>query len=131
MSTKVELTRAEDVLAEHLQNPAFRMEWEQTALARAVAIAVAGYRAKHHLTQTQLGQQLGVRQPRVARLELGEYTPSLAMLQRLAQMLGLRFIIVVAAADAVTLEGIPSLLPDAPVLADVTSGGSRVLVATG
>jgi len=80
------------------QDPEFRAYWERTALARAVALALIGYRVKHRLTQTQLAEKLGVRQPQVARLEMGEHTPSLEMLQRLARTLGLRFIVEVAPA---------------------------------
>jgi hypothetical protein len=45
------------VLAEDLQDPEFRAEWERTAVARAVAIRVVGYRAEHGLTQTQLAKK--------------------------------------------------------------------------
>ncbi len=57
------------------QDPDFRAHWERTALARAVALAVIGYRVKHHLTQTRLAEKLGVRQPQVARLEMGSTPP--------------------------------------------------------
>ncbi len=98
MATKAKLIRAKDVLARHLEDPAFRAEWERSALARAVAVTVVGYRARHRLTQMQLAQRLGVRQPHIARLELGEHTPSIEMLQRLSRALGLRFIVEVAPA---------------------------------
>jgi hypothetical protein len=38
--------RSAEVLAEMLQDPQFRAEWERTALARAVAEAVIRYRAE-------------------------------------------------------------------------------------
>ena len=38
-----------EVLAEMLQDPQFRAEWERTALARAVAEAVIRYRAERGL----------------------------------------------------------------------------------
>ena len=56
-------------------DPSFRAYWERTVLARAVALAVVGHRVKHGLTQTQLAAQLGVRQPQVARLEMGSTIP--------------------------------------------------------
>ena len=56
------------------QDPAFRAYWERAALARAVTLALIGYRVKHHLTQTWLAEKLGVRQPQVARLEMGSTT---------------------------------------------------------
>lgn len=126
------LRSTEEIREEQLrQDFTFRAYWERTALARAVALAVIGYRVKHHLTQTQLAQVLGVRQPQVARMEMGEHNPSLQILQRLARALGLRFIIEVARAG----EGAPDnglkLPPGVEVVEDVTANGSRVLVATG
>ena len=132
MATREKLINARDVLQEHLQNPEFRAEWERTALARAVALAVVGYRAKHGLTQTQLAQKLGVRQPHVARLEMGEHTRSLEMLQRLSRVLGLRFIVEVAPAGETGRKS-PLVLPaGVEVIEDVImADGSRVLVAVG
>ncbi|HVC35781.1 MAG TPA: helix-turn-helix transcriptional regulator [Chloroflexota bacterium] len=130
MATREKLISAQELLAEQLRDPAFRAAWERTALARAVALAVVSYRAKHHLTQAQLAQQLGVRQPHITRLELGEHNPSLEMLQRLARVLGLRFIVEVASASAP--QSPLTLPPGVEVLEDMTmADGSRVLVATG
>ncbi len=113
------------------QDPAFRAYWERTALARAVALAVIGYRVEHNLTQTKLGQELDIRQPQVARLETGEHTPSMEMLKRLARGLGLRFIVEVAPVTD-KAEGFPLTLPSGmEVVEDVTANGSRVRVATG
>ena len=64
-----------EVLEEMLQDPAFRAEWERTALARAVAEAVIRYRAERHLSQSALARLLGWRQPVVARLEALSTTP--------------------------------------------------------
>ena len=130
--TQARLRSTEEIRQEQLrQDPAFRAYWERTALARAVALAVLGYRVKHRLTQTQLAEMLGVRQPRVARLEMGEHNPSLEMLRRLARVLGLRFIVEVAPAGAGASESALTLPSGVEVVEDVTADGSRVLVATG
>lgn len=122
----------EELRQEQLQqDPAFRAYWERTALARAVALALLGYRVKHHLTQTQLAEKLGVRQPQVSRLEMGEHNPSLELLQRLARVLGLRFIVEVAPAAAGAPESALTLPSGVEVVEDVTADGSRVRVATG
>jgi ribosome-binding protein aMBF1 (putative translation factor) len=81
----------DEVLAEELQDPVFRAEWDRTAVARAVAIRVVGYRAEPGLTQMQLARQLGMAQSAIARLELGEHEPTLSTLARLAQGLGIDF----------------------------------------
>jgi len=81
--------RWEDILAEELEDPEFREQWEHTALARAVALALVQYRAEHHLGQTGLAKLLGVKQPTVARWEIGEHNPSWDTLLLLAQKLGI------------------------------------------
>ena len=129
---KIHLRSTEEIRAEQLrQDPSFRASWERTALARAVALAVLRYRIEHHLTQTTLATQLGVRQPQVARLEMGEHTPSFEMLQRLARTLGLRFIVEVAPADAGAPPCALTLPEGVAVVEDVTIDGARMLVATG
>jgi len=79
----------EKVLAEELQDCGFRAEWERLAPARAVAIAVVGYRLDHGLTQTALGRQLGMSQPAIARLESGDHIPTLPTLFKLPEALGI------------------------------------------
>jgi transcriptional regulator with XRE-family HTH domain len=68
-------------------------EWERTALARAVAVAVVRYRAEYELSQRELGGRLGMKQPQVARLELGEVNPSMETLMRVSAQLGIEFTI--------------------------------------
>jgi predicted transcriptional regulator len=82
---------AQEILAEQLRDPAFREEWQRTAIARAVANKVVTYRAEHGLSQTQLARKLGVSQPLVARLEAGEHEPTFTTLARLSRQLGLEF----------------------------------------
>ena len=118
---RVRLPSTEEIRGEQLQqDPTLRAYWERTALARAVALALIGYRVKHHLTQTQLAQKLGVRQPQVARLEIGEHNPSLEMLQRLARVLSMRFVIEVAPGAGVA-ESALTLPRCVEVVEDVTA----------
>lgn len=131
MPTMKDLISADEVLAVRLEDPKFRAAWARTTLARAVALAVVGYRVEHHLTQTQLARMLGMRQPHLARLETGEHTPSIETLQHLARVLGLRFIIDVAPAERVAQAGQLAVPPGIEVVEDVTAGDLRVLVATG
>jgi transcriptional regulator with XRE-family HTH domain len=75
-----------EILAE--DSPYRRLAFAQTT-ASAVGIAVLTYRLDHGLSQRALGEQLGMAQPQVARLEDGEHTPTLETLCRIADALGL------------------------------------------
>jgi len=86
-----DMTPFEEVLAEDLQDTAFRREWERTEIARVVALQVVQYRATHHLTQEELAAKLGIKQPAIARLEAGDHQPSVMTLRRLADRLGMEF----------------------------------------
>jgi transcriptional regulator with XRE-family HTH domain len=84
---------AKEVLAEALDDPEFRAEWNRLVPARAVALRLVAYRADHGLTQTALGRRLGMPQPAVARLETGEHVPSLETLIRLSNALDIEFLV--------------------------------------
>jgi len=89
-----EMKTNEELIAEQLRtDPEFRAEWDRTALARAVALAVVRYRAEHELSQRDLAQRLGMKQPQVARLELGDVNPSMDTLMRISSHLGIEFTI--------------------------------------
>jgi len=84
----------DELIAEELRNdPAFCAEWERTALARAVAVAVVRCRADRDLSQRDLAGILGMEQPQVARLERGDVNPSMETLMRVASGLGIEFTI--------------------------------------
>ena len=86
-----DMPSSDQVLKSQLADPAFRAEWERTAVARAVARRLVEYRVEHELTQTALARQLGMKQPAVARLEAGEHNPSFETLGRLSSVLGIEF----------------------------------------
>jgi transcriptional regulator with XRE-family HTH domain len=89
-----EMKTNEELMAEQLRtDPECRTEWERTALARAVALAIVGYRADHDLSQRELAERLRMKQPQVARLELGEVNPSIETLVRVSAQLGIEFTI--------------------------------------
>jgi predicted transcriptional regulator len=79
----------DQLLAEDVQDPEVAAELARTALANQLAILVVQYRVEHGLTQTGLARQLGMRQPAIARLEAGDHEPSVAMLARVANKLGI------------------------------------------
>jgi transcriptional regulator with XRE-family HTH domain len=91
----------DEVIAEQLRsNPEFCAEWERTVLARAVAVAIVRYRAEHHLSQRELAERLRMKQPQVARLELGEVNPNIDTLMRISAALGIELTIDVLPAGA-------------------------------
>jgi transcriptional regulator with XRE-family HTH domain len=120
-----------EVIAEDLANdPAFRAEWERTTLARAVAIAIVRYRGEHDLSQRRLAELVGMSQPQVARLELGEYNPRMETLMRLSSRLGLEFKIDVRPVGK-PARRVAASLGDNRVVQAVTAGESEILVSAG
>ncbi len=81
-----ELTRFEDWEAEKLKNPDF------VAAAEALepGVQIARLRILRGLTQTQLAELVGTRQPSIARLENGSSVPSISFLQKVAAALDAR-----------------------------------------
>lgn len=76
----------EEHLAEALADPEFREAWE----ASEPAYQVARLRIMRGLTQEQLAELVGTKQPSIARLESGRIEPRLSFLRRVAQALGAR-----------------------------------------
>lgn len=95
-----DLKTSDDLLAEQLRDdPEFRAEWERTALARAIAVAVMRFRTDRGLSQRELASVLGMSQPQVARLERGDVNPSMDTLVRVASGLGIELTIDVTPAN--------------------------------
>ena len=65
---------------------------EEARLAIEFANVIRERRVELGLTQVQLAQRAGLRQPDVSRLESGGGTPTIGMLDRLAHALELRFV---------------------------------------
>jgi ribosome-binding protein aMBF1 (putative translation factor) len=59
-----------------------------TRAAQALGAAVRDWRRIHGMSQSELARRLGMAQPNVGRLERGEVSPGLGMLQRLAAVTG-------------------------------------------
>lgn len=129
---KEKLTRARSsqdlVLEDVRRDPEFRQEWERTALARAVALVVVGYRAKHQLSQRKLAALLEWKPSQVARLELGEHNPSLETLIYLSQRVGLRLMLTINPAGRRRIGARPA---KGNVVHEGDADGSHLLVAVG
>ena len=95
-----DMKTSDELLAEELHNdPAFRAEWERTALARAIALAVVRFRTDRGLSQRGLASLLGMTQPQVARIERGDVNPSMDTLVRVAAGLDIELTINVTPAN--------------------------------
>jgi len=81
--------RFEDWLEKEMQDPQFRSAYE----ALEPAYQVARLRILRGLTQQQLADLVGTKQPSIARLESGKKTPDLEFLQRVAEALGCRLVV--------------------------------------
>jgi ribosome-binding protein aMBF1 (putative translation factor) len=128
MNDRTSVTSAE-LFAGSDADPERRARWERLALARAVADAVLDYRVQHQLSQRQMAERLEMKPSAVARLEIAEHNPTLEMLQRLARVLEVRFMVWVAPAGRAGDVAVPHGLK---ALEDVRSAdGGRVLVAAG
>jgi transcriptional regulator with XRE-family HTH domain len=89
-----DLKSNDDIIAEELdRDPEFAAIWKRTALARAVATTIVRYRGEHQLSQRDLALVVGMTQPQIARIELGETNPSIETLMRLSSKLGIEFTI--------------------------------------
>jgi len=78
--------RFEDWAAEQMKDPEFREAYE----ALEPAYQIARLRILRGLTQQQLAEKVGTKQPSIARLESGRSTPTLDFLRRVAQALDAR-----------------------------------------
>lgn len=118
-----------DLLERELRDPAFRAEWERTAVGRAVAIAVVRFRGEKSLSQRALGELLGVPQPQISRLERGDHNPSIATLARLSAVMGVEFNIDIRPQDHRARLTTKRAQSDA-VLASIALGGAAVSLST-
>lgn len=70
---------------ELLKNPKFRKLWEKHRLARQVSEEIIKLRVEKKLSQKELADLIGSKQPAIARVENGEYLPSLSWLGKVAK----------------------------------------------
>jgi DNA-binding XRE family transcriptional regulator len=77
-------TSYEQVKAKLLQDPEFRKAYDDLA----PAYQIARLRIMRGLTQKELAEMVGTKQPSIARLESGKDTPTLGLLRRVAEALG-------------------------------------------
>lgn len=71
-----------------LKNQGIKKAYDELGPEFALVEMIIEKRLKRGLTQKQLAQRLGTKQPVISRLERGNYNPSIKFLQRVADALG-------------------------------------------
>jgi predicted transcriptional regulator len=84
-------TPYEEVKARLLQDPEFRKAYADLE----PAYQIARLRIMRGLTQEELAEMVGTKQPSIARLESGKDTPTLGLLRRVAAALDARLTVTI------------------------------------
>ena len=79
----------DDMLAKQLQNEDFRKEHEAIQPEMDVIRAIVEARTSQNLTQKELAERTGINQADISKLENGTRNPSVNLLKRLADGMGM------------------------------------------
>ena len=79
----------DDMLAKQLQNEDFRKEYEAIQPEMDVIRAIVEARTSQNLTQKELAGRTGINQADISKLENGTRNPSVNLLKRLADGMGM------------------------------------------
>lgn len=71
-----------------LKNKAIKAEYDVLVPEYAIIRSIISERQKKGLSQTELAQRVGTKQPVISRLESGVGNPTLELLRRVAKALG-------------------------------------------
>ena len=82
------MTNFKDFLAEQLEDPEMKAEYEALEPEFSIMQAMIDARKSSGLTQKQLAERTGIAQSDISKLEGGNANPSLRTLQRLAAGMG-------------------------------------------
>lgn len=74
---------------EQMQNDEFGMEWEDSQPEMDVIRAMVDARISQNLSQKELAERTGIDQADISKLENGTRNPSLKLLKRLADGMGM------------------------------------------
>ena len=79
----------DDMLATQVQNEDFRKEYEAIQPEMDVIRAIVEARTSQNLTQKELAERTGINQADISKLENGTRNPSVNLLKRLADGMGM------------------------------------------
>ncbi|KAI4446853.1 hypothetical protein C823_001371 [Eubacterium plexicaudatum ASF492] len=83
------MSEFQEFLNEQLQDDEFRKEWEDIQPEMDVIRAMIDARISQNLTQKELAERTGINQADISKLENGTRNPSLKLLKRLADGMGM------------------------------------------
>lgn len=83
------MSELRDYINEQLKDPEFKKEWDNLEPEMEVVRAMIKARAAQNLTQKDLAEKTGINQANISKLENGNMNPSLKLLKRLADGLGM------------------------------------------
>ncbi|MBQ9488646.1 MAG: helix-turn-helix transcriptional regulator [Lachnospiraceae bacterium] len=78
-----------DMLSEQMKNEGFRKEYEAIQPEMEVIRAILEARTSQNLTQKELAERTGIHQSDISKLENGTRNPSVNLLRRLAEGMGM------------------------------------------
>ncbi|HPR97397.1 MAG TPA: helix-turn-helix transcriptional regulator [Thermotogota bacterium] len=84
----------DDYLNDQLKNDEFKKEFESLKPKYELIQQIIAERTNQNLSQKALAEKIGLKQSHISRLESGNYNPSLAFLQKIAEGLGKKIHIV-------------------------------------
>ena len=82
------MTKVRALHKKWMENPEYRQAYEAMAPEFELASAIIAARIQAGLTQEELAERMGAKQPYVARLEAGTHNPSYKTLERIAEATG-------------------------------------------
>jgi len=69
------------------EDPKLKEEYDRLDLEYKIISQIINLRKKKRITQKQLAELVNTKQPSIARLESGDYNPSLDFLKKIAEVL--------------------------------------------
>lgn len=83
------MRKFDDFLEEQMQNQEFKKEYDDLQPEFDVIRAIVDARTSQNLTQKQLAEKTGINQADISKLENGTRNPSINLLKRLAEGMGM------------------------------------------
>lgn len=83
------MSELRDYINEQFKDPEFKKEWDSLEPEMEVVRAMIKARTAQNLTQKDLAEKTGINQANISKLENGNMNPSLKLLKRIADGLGM------------------------------------------